>query len=311
MEMITSDHPSYWRYNRSQSINAEEKPVLSREDKIKNNIYKLQQEKLKLFELQNPEIGHFDVIFDFDGKLLYANKYVLVTSSETLNSWLSNRWTKDENPIKMETYTFDIFYQFCSFLYSANCKLTNENIFQIVDAAEFFGIQLLKDFCEEFLIEIFNENNIGEIYKIAETYLLSNLLKEIERYVNQNYKTLIMEEKIVNLPKSLVMMTCKYHGGEFSVFEAVYKWTENYVKIKKEDLEFEEKCNYEFSEFLPVLFVPEFDANKVFSFLVEKPFLVSVSQLPKIIPNYNGKRIEKLFKTVSFHCRNLRDDACD
>uniref|UniRef100_A0A914PK30 Uncharacterized protein n=1 Tax=Panagrolaimus davidi TaxID=227884 RepID=A0A914PK30_9BILA len=44
------------------------------EEQFQQNIYKLQQEKLKLFQSQNPEIGHFDVIFDFDGKVSFICK---------------------------------------------------------------------------------------------------------------------------------------------------------------------------------------------------------------------------------------------
>uniref|UniRef100_A0A914PW88 Uncharacterized protein n=1 Tax=Panagrolaimus davidi TaxID=227884 RepID=A0A914PW88_9BILA len=37
----------------------------------KNNVYKMQQEKYNLFQSQNPEIGYFDVAFDFDGKVCF------------------------------------------------------------------------------------------------------------------------------------------------------------------------------------------------------------------------------------------------
>uniref|UniRef100_A0A914PVS3 BTB domain-containing protein n=1 Tax=Panagrolaimus davidi TaxID=227884 RepID=A0A914PVS3_9BILA len=319
MEMITSDHPSYWRYNNFPAINVEKKTVLSEEDKIKNNIYKMQQEKLKLFQSQNPEIGHFDVIFDFDGKLLYANKYVLVTSSETLNSWLSDRWTKDENPIKIETYTFDIFYQFCTFLYSGSCFLTKENIFQIIDAAEFFGVQCLKDFCEEIIIEkpqkLVNKENFFEMVKVAEKYSLLEFTKYLDYRLYKNLEPLIVENKknFLGLSKSRIIALCKnqkeswdYDVLEEVFFKTICKWVENYVQSENgesnnKNFDYENAIKNEFNEIFPFFRIPRFGFDTLMEFAVKHGFLFDVSSdLYKILAECrrSDDQEQKLFETM-------------
>uniref|UniRef100_A0AC35GGJ3 Uncharacterized protein n=1 Tax=Panagrolaimus sp. PS1159 TaxID=55785 RepID=A0AC35GGJ3_9BILA len=73
----------------------------------------MQLQKYKLFKSQNVDNGHFDVEFDIDGKIRYAKRYFLATSSETLNAWLSDRWSTKDIPIKIKSYylmtKFDFF----------------------------------------------------------------------------------------------------------------------------------------------------------------------------------------------------------
>uniref|UniRef100_A0A914QQ36 BTB domain-containing protein n=1 Tax=Panagrolaimus davidi TaxID=227884 RepID=A0A914QQ36_9BILA len=287
----------------------------------KNIVYKMQQEKYNLFQSQNPETGHFDVIFDFDGKLLYANKYVLATSSETLNSWLSNRWTKDENPIKMETYTFDIFYQFCTFLYSGNCTVTKENIFQIVDAAEFFGIQLLKNHCEKFMKQnrqkLINKENIFEMIKFAERYSLKEFTKYLDYWLYKTLESLIVENEMnfLDLSKSRIIALGKYQNDamQYKVFDviffkAIYKWVENYVQSENgesndKNFDYEDAIKYEFNKILPYFRIPGFGFDALMDFAVKHGFLFNVSSdLYEILAECkrNIDQEQKLFETVSF-----------
>uniref|UniRef100_A0A914YTC1 BTB domain-containing protein n=1 Tax=Panagrolaimus superbus TaxID=310955 RepID=A0A914YTC1_9BILA len=92
-------------------------------------LYKFQMEKFEIFKSQDPENGKFDVVFEIDGKKLYANKYMLCTTSTTLESMLSDRWTKSNEPIPLHGHTFEDFKEFLTFLYSGKCSLTDNSIF--------------------------------------------------------------------------------------------------------------------------------------------------------------------------------------
>uniref|UniRef100_A0A914P904 BTB domain-containing protein n=1 Tax=Panagrolaimus davidi TaxID=227884 RepID=A0A914P904_9BILA len=298
------------------------------EEQFQENIYKLQQEKLKLFQSQNPEIGHFDVLFDFDGKLLYANKYVLVTSSETLNAWLSDRWTKDENPIKIETYTFDIFYQFCSFLYSGNCKVTKENTFQLVDAAEFFGIQLLKNHCEKFIKQkrqkLVNEENFFEMVKIAEKYSLLEFTKYLDYQLYKNHESLIDENEMnfLGLSKSRIIALCKnqkesrkYEVFEEEFFKTMYEVAEKSVLKKQKNNSnetFNEKdaIKEELAKFLPkirfYLMDKKFLKDSVVEITNEKCTLNGIFEDNLNISNAVGKNSVEIFSYKELKQRFIR-----
>uniref|UniRef100_A0A914Q434 BTB domain-containing protein n=1 Tax=Panagrolaimus davidi TaxID=227884 RepID=A0A914Q434_9BILA len=71
---------------------------------------------------------------------LHSHKFIICPFSTTLDSMLSERWTKPNEPVKIDGYSFDDFKEFLTFIYSGKCKLTNENIFSMVDTAEFFDV---------------------------------------------------------------------------------------------------------------------------------------------------------------------------
>uniref|UniRef100_A0A914PTK1 BTB domain-containing protein n=1 Tax=Panagrolaimus davidi TaxID=227884 RepID=A0A914PTK1_9BILA len=101
----------------------------------------MQQERFEIFESQDPENEHFDVTFEIEGKTLLANKLLLTSASEYMNSFLSDRWTKKDEPVKIEDYSYDNFYEFLRFLYLGSCNLTAENVFKLIDLAEFTGTE--------------------------------------------------------------------------------------------------------------------------------------------------------------------------
>uniref|UniRef100_A0AC34FIY2 BTB domain-containing protein n=1 Tax=Panagrolaimus sp. ES5 TaxID=591445 RepID=A0AC34FIY2_9BILA len=140
-------------------------------DDLLKSLCLMQKERYKIFKEQNLEKGRFDVTFEVEGKMLRAHKFILTTVSETLDSWLSDRWSCKDAVIKIESYSYHCFFQFLSFLYCSECKLTGQNIVKMTDIAEFYGVQCLKDFCDEYLSDMVKSvESIEELYEFAQKY---------------------------------------------------------------------------------------------------------------------------------------------
>uniref|UniRef100_A0A914Z723 BTB domain-containing protein n=1 Tax=Panagrolaimus superbus TaxID=310955 RepID=A0A914Z723_9BILA len=145
-------------------------------------LHKMQTERFKVFQQQDLENGRFDVTFEIDGKKLLAHTFILTSVSETLNSWLSDRWTTKDAIIKIEDSSYDNFYEFLCFLYIGDCKLTEENVFEMVDMAEFYGVPCLKEFCDNFLSKMEKQvETIEEMFEFADKYYLKELKESIKR----------------------------------------------------------------------------------------------------------------------------------
>uniref|UniRef100_A0AC35GJD3 BTB domain-containing protein n=1 Tax=Panagrolaimus sp. PS1159 TaxID=55785 RepID=A0AC35GJD3_9BILA len=71
-----------------------------------------QMKRFELFKTQDPTNGDFDVAFDLNGKILYANKFMLSPISTTFKSILSKISTSPNELIKIENYCYDDFYEF-------------------------------------------------------------------------------------------------------------------------------------------------------------------------------------------------------
>uniref|UniRef100_A0AC34G5L3 BTB domain-containing protein n=1 Tax=Panagrolaimus sp. ES5 TaxID=591445 RepID=A0AC34G5L3_9BILA len=169
------------------------------------NLVELQLIKFDLFKTQDPENGRFDVIFEIKDKLLYAHKPMLNLVSDTFDSMLSERWASKDEPIKIENYTFDEFYQFITFLYSGECQLTAKNIFFMVDISEFYNVKCFKNYCDEFVSKMeFTSENIFQFLELTDKYSLVQLISAIQTYIANNFENFIDSKMLLTAKKSII-----------------------------------------------------------------------------------------------------------
>uniref|UniRef100_A0A914P6G1 BTB domain-containing protein n=1 Tax=Panagrolaimus davidi TaxID=227884 RepID=A0A914P6G1_9BILA len=126
------------------------------------------------FESQNPAM--FDIVFDIDGKKLFADKLRLTLASTTFESMFSDRWGYKDDVIPIKNYKFDDFKRFLLFIYSGKCDLNDSNIMAMLDMAAFYQIERLKELCEEYLSKMeYTVDNIFEFIEVCDKYFLIHL----------------------------------------------------------------------------------------------------------------------------------------
>uniref|UniRef100_A0A914P983 BTB domain-containing protein n=1 Tax=Panagrolaimus davidi TaxID=227884 RepID=A0A914P983_9BILA len=272
-------------------------------------VNKILQERFKTFILQDPANEHFDVTFEIEGRKLYANKLILISASETMASMLSDRWKKKDEVVKIETYSYDNFYEFLRFIYTGGCNLTNENVFKLVDMAEFYAVQFLKELCHTFLLKMeYNVERIEEMVEFYEKYSLDSMKGALKVFVRCNLDKIVSRKRILSSGKLFVefmSLNNQYSQKEKeSVFEAVYKWTENQV-LKQKDAEDEninlfEAVKDELSVAFPHIYAMDKSAmnyNFLMNFIVRKGFFLSPNEL-KIL--YERYRMNSLIEDICF-----------
>uniref|UniRef100_A0AC34FXV8 BTB domain-containing protein n=1 Tax=Panagrolaimus sp. ES5 TaxID=591445 RepID=A0AC34FXV8_9BILA len=172
---------------------------------VNTKFSELQQIKFDNFTSQNPENGQFDVIFEIKGKKIYTHKTMLTLVSDTFKSMLSENWTSKDEPIPLQNYSYEDFYEFLTFLYSAQCQLKCENIFVLVDMAEFYNVALFKDFSEEYLLKMtFTSENYFALMELAEKYSLKKLKIIVQSFVLNNFSDLENYNDFVKISKFVV-----------------------------------------------------------------------------------------------------------
>uniref|UniRef100_A0A914P4Q1 BTB domain-containing protein n=1 Tax=Panagrolaimus davidi TaxID=227884 RepID=A0A914P4Q1_9BILA len=226
-----------------------------------NYINKIQPQLDAAFKSQDPEL--FDIVFDIEGKRLYADKLILSINSSTFKSMLSNRWTSKNDSIKIETYKFDEFKELLTFIYSGKCNITNENIYAILDLSEFYQIKDLKVLCDEYLSKMeLNLSNIIQLFEISNKYSLIQMKKKIQKKIFRSFKTIVKSDGFLNTEKSVVkeiialgqIFAIKYE----EMFQAAYEWSENQGIKKQKELNDEtfdmnDAIKVEMQEFLPYI----------------------------------------------------------
>uniref|UniRef100_A0AC34FKA3 BTB domain-containing protein n=1 Tax=Panagrolaimus sp. ES5 TaxID=591445 RepID=A0AC34FKA3_9BILA len=226
---------------------------------FKDNLYKLHMERIEAFKAQNSENEDFDVVFDFNGKKLYANKFTLCPVSTTFKSMLSDRWKKPGEPIEIKDYKFEDFKEFLTFIYSGDCELTDENVFAMVDMAEFYNIVVFKEICEEYLTKMkLDLVNVYPLIDLVYKYSLLKLKKYVHGFFGTNMRTISESNLFQNLEKAVlkdIVLSNQGLSRQEEMFEAVFKWAEIRVKennTNQESITLNEAIKQEFSQFVPL-----------------------------------------------------------
>ena len=100
--------------------------------------------------VNNPELS--DIQFRVEGRLFYAHKLVLITSSFKFRSMLNSKFCEGSPPIlQINDIRYEIFEMVMQYLYkgsSENLRVEASDILELMAAANFFQLDGLLHFCE-------------------------------------------------------------------------------------------------------------------------------------------------------------------
>uniref|UniRef100_A0A914QBD9 BTB domain-containing protein n=1 Tax=Panagrolaimus davidi TaxID=227884 RepID=A0A914QBD9_9BILA len=210
-----------------------------------NTIYEMQLQIFEAFKAQDPEM--FDVIFEIEGKKLYAEKLRLSVVSTTFNSMLSDRWISKNDVIPIKDYSFNDFKEFLAFIYSGECQLTDKNILTMIDIAEFYQVNSLKKYCDYYMSNVeYNFKNVFKAFEISNRYPnLEEMKRTLKDFVKQNFEEFVKCKRFLKADKSVIEEFASLQSKRIpkeKIFKAVYEWAE-YQAVKKQEELNEENFN--------------------------------------------------------------------
>uniref|UniRef100_A0A914PL88 BTB domain-containing protein n=1 Tax=Panagrolaimus davidi TaxID=227884 RepID=A0A914PL88_9BILA len=268
----------------------------------------LQRERFIAFKSQNQENAQFDVAFRIGSKKIYAHKFFLVSASETFKVMFSDRWKNNVNDIEIKNYEYDDFYQFLCFFYSGKCEISETNVFQLTDMAEYYNVQVLSKHCDKFLHQnrYINVENVEEMFEFAQIYSLPNFRIAINDYIQQNIGRIIRDKEFLAHKKPFVefLSTIEKSGLEKEdYFKAIYTWAEQkamQLALEYEDFNLQEIVKTELTGILSKIDFSKMRTSFVIKFIViDKTFLFVPSKLYLIlISSQRDCQEEELFKTI-------------
>ncbi|XP_060530713.1 ankyrin repeat and BTB/POZ domain-containing protein 2 [Cylas formicarius] len=143
--------------------------------------------------VNNPELS--DVTFRVEGRLFYAHKIVLVTASPRLRAMLSSKLCEGGLPIvQINDIRYHIFQTVMQFLYQGGCQAlepTNDDILELMAAANFFQLKGLLQYCESRCAATVALDNVVSMYIHAKVYNAAQLLEYCQGFLLQNMVALL------------------------------------------------------------------------------------------------------------------------
>uniref|UniRef100_A0A914QNE9 BTB domain-containing protein n=1 Tax=Panagrolaimus davidi TaxID=227884 RepID=A0A914QNE9_9BILA len=210
---------------------------------------------------------------------------------------LSDRWISKNDAIKIESYKYDNFKEFLRFLYSGECQLNDENIFTMIDIAEFYQVNSFKKYCDEYLSKItLNMENIFQLIETSHKYSTTQMKKSIQDFISLNFTKFVKFEGFLKADKSVIeeIFTIKSNAvfKNEELFQAIYEWAEYQVNIKNEfhDKNFNKNgaIKNEMKQFLPLIEFKKMEISFLKNYVVKRGFLFTYDELSDILINANS-----------------------
>ncbi|RWS19626.1 zinc finger and BTB domain-containing protein 24-like protein [Leptotrombidium deliense] len=139
------------------------------------------------------EEGKFcDIVLHVQSKLFPAHRSVLAASSPYFESVLKNhRVTKEE--INIGWHDVKSFEILLDYMYSGCVLINEENVYELLKLANHFLITKLKGYCEEYLERFMTTDNCLNVKELGEKYNMPSLQESALNLIRDNI-TIVLEK---------------------------------------------------------------------------------------------------------------------
>lgn len=136
-----------------------------------------------------------DIQFRVEGRIYYAHKLVLITSSSKFRSMLNSKFCEGSPPVlQINDIRYEIFDTVMKYLYKGSTDelcIDSSDILELMAAANFFQLDGLLHYCEIRCAELINPETIVSYYIHAKVYSAKHLLVFCEGFILQNLVDLL------------------------------------------------------------------------------------------------------------------------
>ncbi|XP_052785892.1 uncharacterized protein LOC128221327 [Mya arenaria] len=166
-----------------------------------------------------------DVIIRTKDDTLYAHKLILAANCERKSELIDcDQATSEINIPNVQGNTVN---EALAFFYTSILNVSSENIEELLEISNYLGARKLREKCILYLANI-SLNNAIEHRAIATKYGLSDLVDEIDRYVHDNFTTIVSTDNFLASDFSrvygIISSDILTVPNELEIFHACAKW---------------------------------------------------------------------------------------
>ena len=127
-----------------------------------------------------------DVTLVVGDKEFKAHRAVLASQSPFFKTRFEQHWQREDNRVEMSDLTSDILEAMISFMYTGKVPNTDTLAFQLLPAAEEYGLVGLRLLCERVLSDSLSSQNVIENIILADTHNADGLKSACMSYITKN-----------------------------------------------------------------------------------------------------------------------------
>jgi len=169
-------------------------------------ITSLSDDLFKAFKNNDKESS--DVTIKCDGKEFYCHQFLLTARSPVFEAMFKNKMMEQQTrSIDIDDFTSDVVENMLIFIYSGTTPSVDMKAKELLNIADKYQLQQLKNSLGEKLVSILDNDNCFEYLALGDLFRVDGLKKTALTFLKRNSKKILMKENwkvgLENLPSSL------------------------------------------------------------------------------------------------------------
>ncbi|CAK8685731.1 unnamed protein product [Clavelina lepadiformis] len=175
------------------------------------------------------------------GKQFLVHKCVIGSISEYFKKMFTTKMKESySNEGSVKEVSGPTMASIINFIYTSCIILTHDNVYDVLEAAEYLHITSLKEQCKIFFKASLNEENCLKIRSYANRYNLGDLVQAADTFIFKNLGAVLKSADFLQFGVDDVKYMLKLESDEESIDEDKYRsvitWTKHGVRDRKEHL---------------------------------------------------------------------------
>ena len=233
---------------------------LSLNDKAKNLLdYANENRKSGLFNDINIQVGN---------ERFPCNKLVLSCYSSYFQAMFRSEMQEQyQDTVELQGFDGKYIKMLIDYMYGETIVINNENVVQVLGAADYVQLQDVKDFCIEYLKTSLSTTNCLDALTAYSLYMPESSRDHIYLFISDNFDAVFEQEKFKNLTTNdLTILLCKLNKNKVnpqSMFLAIISWVEHREEHRKDI----------FSSLFGLIDLSQLSAEFIENFVINNTFL--------------------------------------
>lgn len=185
----------------------------------------------------------FDVVLRLEGRHLEAHRILLAASCDYFRGMFAGGLREmDQQEVDIHGISYASMCNILNFIYTSELELSLTNVQETLAAACQLQIPEVITFCCDFLISWVDEENILELYRLADLFDLSPFSNQLDTYILKNFSSFSKSQSYRQLPLEKVYSLLSSNRleveSENEVYEAalLYHYTQEQVETDQVSL---------------------------------------------------------------------------
>ncbi|XP_076820206.1 kelch-like protein 12 [Clavelina lepadiformis] len=175
------------------------------------------------------------------GKQFPVHKCVIGSISEYFKKMFTTKMKESySNEGSVKEVSGPTMASIINFIYTSCIILTHDNVYDVLEAAEYLHITSLKEQCKIFFKKSLNEENCLKIRSYSNRYDMDDLVQAAETFISKNLGAVLKSADFLQFAVGDVKAMLKLESDEESIdkdkYRSVISWTKHGVRDRKEHL---------------------------------------------------------------------------